>query len=108
MSTYNPDCWVVIKITNNDEVLYKVLAGWGGGYLNGDSWRLNSGINLVFDHDREIHFHGSTYICHKEAYGLRMSTAGIFKQMQMSDVAVELMPEDTDWSKLVRVSGMPE
>ena len=120
MSTYNPDCWVVIKITNtdtllateNDEVLYKVLAGWGGGDLNGDSWRMNSGIDLVFDHDREIHFYGhsgSTYICHKEAYGLRMSTAGIFKQLQMSDVAaVELMPEDTDWSKLVRVSGVPE
>ena len=120
MSTYNPDCWVVIKITNtdtllateNDEVLYKVLAGWGGGYLNGDSWRMNSGINLVFDHEDEVHFYGesgSTYICHKETYGLRMSTAGIFKQMQMSDIAaVELMPEDADWSKLVRVSGMPE
>lgn len=117
MSTYNPDCWVVIKITNtdtllateNDEVLYKVLAGWGGGYLNGDSWRMNSGIDLVFDHDREIHFYGhsgSTYICHKEAYGLRMSTAGIFKQMQLigtgvdGSAKVEMMPEDTDWTNI--------
>lgn len=105
MSTYNPDCWVVIKITNNDEVLYKVLAGWGGGYSSGDAWRVNSGINNVFDIDGEYHFYGhsgSNYICHKEAYGLRMSTAGIFKQLQMSDIAAcELMPEDTDWSKLL-------
>jgi len=123
LSDYNPDSWVVLKITNikrsgntgygrTEEVLYKVLAGWGGGYLHGDSWRLNSGINLVFDHDREIHFYGesgSNYICHKETYGLRMSTAGIFKQLQEKfGDAVELMPEDTDWSKIERVSGIPK
>ena len=56
---YTPDNWVVLKITNTkrsgntgygrtEQVLYKVLAGWGGGYLDGDSWRMNSGINLVF------------------------------------------------------------
>ena len=36
-----------------------------------------------------------------------MSTAGIFKQMQLigtgvdGSAKVEMMPEDTDWSKLV-------
>jgi hypothetical protein len=115
MSTYNPDCWVVIKITNtdtllateNDEVLYKVLAGWAGGYLNGDSWRMNSGIDLVFDHDREIHFYGhsgSTYICHKEAYGLRMSTAGIYNKLKKNEQfggQIQMMDEDTDWLALL-------
>jgi hypothetical protein len=103
MSEYNPDSWVVVKITTNDEVLYKVLAGWGGGYLDGVSWRMNSGITKV-EEDKEFYYFsgssGSRYRCYKESYGLRMSTAGIFKQLQMSDIAaVELMPEDTDWRK---------
>jgi len=109
---YTPDSWVVLKIKPGKGAFpfYKVLAGWSGSYLHGDSWRLNSGINLVFDHEDEIHFYGhsgSNYICHKETYGLRTSTAGIFKQIQEigndldGSAKVELMPEDTDWSTLI-------
>ena len=122
---YHPDCWVVVKIITEEtfnasntayiegRTYYKVLAGWSGGYLHGSSWRLNSGINLVFDHEDEIHFYGhsgSNYICHKETYGLRMSIAGIFKQMQETgngrdgSAKVELMPEDTDWSTLINAN----
>ena len=117
---YYPDSWVVIKITEETlnasntayiegRTYYKVLGGWSGGYLHGDSWRLNSGINLVFEHKDEIHFYGhsgSNYICHKSTYGLRMNTAGIFKQMQLvgtglnGSAKVELMPEDTDWTNI--------
>ena len=46
-----PDSWVVLKITAETGVIYKVLAGWSGGYLDGDSWRLNSGINIVFERE---------------------------------------------------------
>ena len=115
---YTPDNWVVLKITNTkrsgntgygrtEEVLYKVLAGWSGSYLNGNSWRINSGITLVFDREDEVHFHGesgSLYRCHKETYGLRMSTAGVYKDLclqQEFNGQIILMPEDTDWSKLV-------
>ena len=118
---YHPDSWVVIKIITEETLnssntayipgrtYYKVLGGWSGGYLHGSSWRLNSGINLVFDHEDEIHFYGhsgSNYICHKETYGLKMSTAGIFKRMQEigtglgGSAKVELMPEDTDWTNI--------
>ena len=118
---YHPDSWVVVKIitektlASDDKTIiegrtyYKVLGGWSGGYLSSDSWRLNSGINLVFDHEYEFHFYGhsgSNYICHKETYGLRMSTAGIFKQMQLigtgvdGSAKVEMMPEDTDWTNI--------
>jgi hypothetical protein len=47
MSEYLPDNWVVLKINHEGKTLYKVLAGWIGGYLNGDSWRMNSGMNCV-------------------------------------------------------------
>ena len=118
---YHPDSWVVVKIITEETLAsddkttiegrtyYKVLGGWGGGYLSSDCWRLNSGINLVFDHEDEFHFYGhsgSNYICHKETYGLRMSTAGIFKQMQLigtgvdGSAKVEMMPEDTDWTNI--------
>ena len=44
---YNtPDNWVVVKV---GEGIYKVLAGWSGGYLTSDSWKLNSGISEVKD-----------------------------------------------------------
>ena len=54
MSDYRPDNWVVIKFTQQvksgntgygrtEKVFYKVLGGWSGGYLDGDSWRMNSG-----------------------------------------------------------------
>ena len=115
---YTPDNWVVLKITNTkrsgntgygrtEEVLYKVLAGWSGSYLNGNSWRINSGITLVFDREDELHFHGesgSLYRCPKGAYGLKMSTAGVYKNLCLQQEfggQIQLMPEDTDWMELL-------
>jgi len=106
---YSPDSWVVLKIKPGKGAFpfYKVLAGWSGGYLSGDSWRMNSGITLTFDHEDEVHFYGesgSVYRCPKGAYGLRMSTAGIYNQLiekQEFGGQIQLMPEDTDWMELV-------
>ena len=101
----HPDRWVVLKITTETDVIYKVLAGWSGGYLYGDSWRLNSGINIVFERKDQVDFYGnsgSLYVCQKGAYGLRMSTAGIYNDIvsRFGD-KVEMMPEDTDWKNLL-------
>ena len=126
MSDYNPDSWVVLKITNikrsgntgygrTEEVLYKVLAGWGGGYLHGDSWRLNSGIVDVEETTDSFIFiggSGSRYICDKTQECLRMNTAGIWRQMQeassdtLGQVKLELMEPDNertrkDWKALL-------
>lgn len=106
MSNYTPDTWVVLKIQHNSETLYKVLAGWSGGYLDGDSWRMNSGIAEVkADSDGYFFFYGSSgscYQCHKHSYRLTVATAGIYSQLKerFGDM-VELMPEDTDWIHLV-------
>lgn len=40
MSKYFPDGWNIIKLPNED---YRVFAGFRGGYLTSDSWRINSG-----------------------------------------------------------------
>ena len=99
-----PDSWVVIKVIGED-TMYKVLAGWSGSYLNGTSWQLNSGIVKVEQNGEYFMFHGSSgsvYRCHKEGYGLRMSTAGIWNTLkERYPEQVELMEENTSWSGLI-------
>jgi len=85
MNTHNPDSWVIIKISGIEEKdFYKVLAGWSGGYLDGDSWRMNSGIDIIEDDGEYWNFvgsSGSVYRCHKEGNQMRMSMAGTWNQL---------------------------
>jgi hypothetical protein len=103
MSYYAPDTWVVIFM-NSDDPHYRVLGGWSGGYLSGDSWRFNSGITKVIEEDDRFLFigtSGSTYACHKDMYGLRMSTAGIWNQLQEKfGNKVQMMDEGTNWLEM--------
>tara|TARA_R110001606_G_scaffold58766_1_gene140226 strand:+ start:106 stop:432 length:327 start_codon:yes stop_codon:yes gene_type:complete len=100
MSNYKPDNWVVIKIDGN-EPHYRVLAGWSGGYLDGDSWKMNSGIIRVEDDGDCYNFYGSSgscYSCHKESYCIRMNNAHIWDELQeLHNTKVLLMDEETDW-----------
>jgi len=73
MSVYTPDRWVVLELSNDKQFARKVFAGWRGGYLDGDSWKLNSGITETRDTGEWFEFDGysgSTYRCHKEFYGM--------------------------------------
>lgn len=46
--TYTPDSWYLVKIVSEEHgVIYKVLASWYGGFTQGDSWKLSSGIESV-------------------------------------------------------------
>lgn len=77
-----PDRWVVVELSLNGESSKKVLAGWYGGYLNGDSWRLSSGITKVTaEGDNIFHFDnasGNRYTCQKGAYGMSGLMGGVF------------------------------
>ena len=104
MSEYTPDSWVILKIENENETLYKVLAGWSGGYLDGDSWRMNSGITRVEEKPKHWDFYGSSgsvYKCYRKSYRLTMATSGVYNELKdrFGD-AVELMPEDTNWTEI--------
>lgn len=97
MSNYTPDNWVVIKFPTH----YRLLVGWSGGYLYGDSYRINSGITSV-DYDGDYYFFrgssGSCYVCHKECYRLRKNNTYVWDKIkEIHGSSVELMPEDTDW-----------
>lgn len=74
MSTYTPDKWLLVKITGTDPH-YRVFGSWYGDFVNGDSYRLNSGIKSVTQDGNNYIFHGATgseYICHREMYGAHM------------------------------------
>lgn len=83
---YNPDKWALIKFTKNDgQIWYKVLGGWSGGYLDGDSWRLSSGVETVTKDDKKYlvkNYSGSVYVCHEGAEGFNFMSGGIFSQMK--------------------------
>ena len=72
MSTYTPEKWQIIQISDDNITVQKVFAGWYGGYLGSDSWKLSSGIVdcVEFDDRYEFTNHsGSLYICYKQSQG---------------------------------------
>lgn len=79
MSYYQPDKWMLIKITGKDPH-YRVFGSWYGGYGGSDSWRMNSGITKLIEEDDHYLFigsSGSTYACHKDMYGANMYGYGV-------------------------------
>jgi hypothetical protein len=102
MTEYNPDSWVVLRMTYKDQIIYKVLGGWSGSYVDGSSWRLNSGVERA-ELDGDVYkFYGSSgsiYNCHKDSYGLRMSTVDIYTTMKKTFPDQVEKLEDCDWSK---------
>ena len=109
MSTYTPDKWVVVKIEGEDvPLIYKVFACWYGGFLNGDSWKMNSGIKKVRLLEKKYWmftgFSGSIYQCHVEGYGTNMYGGGVLQgfieKAKEQDTIIEVLNEKTNWLDL--------
>jgi len=104
MSDYTPDRWVVVKITTDKEMLYKVFACWYGGYAGSDSWKMNSGITEVVSTDEYYDFHGwsgSVYRCYKNCYGANAYGGAVLSNfIDKADYKIEIMPENTNWKEL--------
>ena len=80
---YNPDGWVLIKITG-DEPHYRIFGSWRGSYTEGESWRMNSGVIKVREDDDFYYFKGysgSEYKCRKDGYG----NLGLYSETVVSD-----------------------
>jgi len=82
-----PDSWVIIEVNHEGEQFQKVLSGWSGGYLDGDSWRMSSPIKEINIKVNQDFFtvdtqSGSSYTLFKSRQGLRMSNAGIYNQLK--------------------------
>ena len=110
---YAPHTWVVLKFTqlvpdiNEERSTYKVLAGWRGGYLDGDVWRMNSGITKCVRDGLSFRFHGysgSEYVCNKNYYGFSSLTSSIFNQLEkeqeQGNYTVEVVDDNSDWENI--------
>jgi len=99
-NNYTPDNWVILKISGYDPH-YRVLAGWSGGYLDGDSWRLNSGITShEFDGDYWYFYgsSGSCYKCYIDSYRMSLVMLGAYnKLVDMYGGDVVEVIEDQQW-----------
>lgn len=95
-----PNQWIIIKI-KGDDPHYRVFASWSGGYLDGDHWKLNSGIVDV-EEDGDFYlfkgFSGSVYRCYKESYGISSvyNMSVIKKYQESSNGIIEIMNEMPD------------
>jgi hypothetical protein len=99
LEMYYPDSWVIVKITRPEGVVHKVLAGWSGGYLDGDHWRMNSGIVRWEKIGAYYHFFGhsgSEYKCHEDGQGLRMATAGVYETLRTKGADQNILVEIVD------------
>lgn len=103
---YKPDKWVIVKVITN-EVIYKVFGCWSGSYLEGNSWRMNSGIVSIKDTGDTYEFvgySGSTYICRKTCYGSHPYASiilnGMINDASKQDVVIEILDKDTDFLNL--------
>lgn len=83
---YIPDNWIILEIKKGDDKPYhKVLAGWSGGYLTGDNWRMNSGIVKIEEDENNYYVHGETgsvYKLLKGAETIRMNIAGVYNSLK--------------------------
>ena len=108
MSDYNPDRWLVVKITGPDTPpVHKVFACWYGGYAGSDSWKLNSGITRAYEEGQCFMFDGSsgsTYACHKGFYGTNSYGYEVLSNMiakaGMTGVTIEIVDKDTNWLEI--------
>jgi len=93
---YTPDSFVILKILT-DEPFYKVLAGWSGGYLDGDYWRINSGIESYTESDGMVDFigaSGSVYRCSVESERLTMAMSDVYNQLVDKGLAERVTYEE--------------
>ena len=104
---YHPDRWLMVRLTTNSKSHYRVFATWSGGYLDGDSWKLNSGVVFIKETDDRYSFGGSSgslYVCRKNSYGSTGYGYGVLdnliKRSLEQGTEIEVLPEDTDFMSL--------
>ncbi len=103
-----PHKWVVVKIENDGNEYYKVYGSWRGGYLDGDRWKMNSGISSIQEDEKAFFFSGlsgSKYLCLKGHYGIASAyTESVLENVITNsykvDAKMEIMDAETDWMEL--------
>lgn len=105
MNEYTPDRWIVIEIESTTDLVRKVLAGWSGGYLDADHWRISSGITKVVECDDYYLVHnesGSVYTCFKNSEGVtNLSGSVLHKWSNQADDRDDISIKTIDIKDLI-------
>ena len=107
MNEYAPDAWQVIQIKGPNETIYKLFSTWYGGYLSGDSWRLNSGIVSMKKVGKVYEVtgaSGSVYTVpdHESTYRTTAYTGSVLANfIEKSEYEIKVLPFNTDWENLI-------
>ena len=105
MSEYNPDKWLLVKLTNTNtnKSHYRVFACWYGGSLGSDSWKMTSGIVKVTENLDYYFFEGtsgSLYSCRKGCYGASGYgsdvLSGLIKKGAEEGLLIAVLDEDVN------------
>lgn len=93
LKSYTPDKWTIIDYSSQypDKDRYAVMAGWGGGFTIGASWKRSSPIIAVQEGGEcwnVCTLSGSMYVLRKLAHGVTGMTAQLISQASL-DVLTE-------------------
>ncbi len=101
MQTYTPDTWVILLFDYPDYgKVHKVFAGWYGGYAQGDSWKLSSGIKTFVNEGKfysSLQESGSTYnLCkqHEKLSGYQHGLLNVWRE-QLDEVQGSVLVVDS-------------
>ena len=105
--SYTPDCWVIVKIEGKD-THHRVFGSWAGGYLDGDYWRMNSGITRVEEDLENYYFYGhsgSCYKCNKKGYGVMTAYSGsvldnMVEKSKSTGGYITVLDDQEDWTQI--------
>jgi hypothetical protein len=98
--TKKPDVWVIVELSG-DKVqsrYHRILAGWYGGFANGDSWQMSSGVTKIVDKDTYWEVHntsGSIYHCYKHIERFSGYTQNVYNSYQeenCDDISMNQVP----------------
>lgn len=108
MSEYFPHKWVVVRIISKKDNVCKVLAGWHGGYVESDWWKISAGIVGIKETKTHYEFtncSGSVYYCPKDADGFTTLSHSIYsqveKQLQEIGATIEIIEDLTNHDAIV-------
>ena len=88
---YTPDRWQIAQVIptdNPDNTIERVFAGWHGGYMDSDEWKMSSQIQSVVEHKDRYEFQnesGSTYVCYKNRVGMTSLMGSVLLSFNSSD-----------------------
>ncbi|WP_370215202.1 hypothetical protein [Salipiger bermudensis] len=102
---HSPEDWVILKVLFKTQdrtfTQLRVLGGWRGGYLSGDAWRIDSGIQAIHADDLEYRFlgrSGSVYLCRRGGYRMsRIMASGLEELKRQPSVVDAEVLEDRNW-----------